>query len=123
MGQVEIALIPADEEPHFKEPERQSALMAFNEEMKRHGVKLEPFVYMQKSFDGPGSWQTGMFLLDIGKEAAPYFSNIITGLLGYLAAKKGRKVKVKVGNTEIEAGSPEEVKALLQILKDHSSKS
>lgn len=123
MAEVEIELLPADDEPHFKEPERQQVIVAFDEEMKSHGVALKPFVFMQKSFDGPGSWQSGAFLWDMAKEMAPYFSNVATGLLGYLAAKKGRRVRVKVGSTEIEAGSPEEVEALIRMLKDHSRKS
>lgn len=120
---TQIELLPADDEPHFKEPERQRVIVAFNDEMKSKGVELKPLLYIQKSFDGPGSWQSGGFYLDWVKDMAPYVTSLGTGLLGYLAAKKGRKVRVKVGNTEIEAGSPEEVKALLQVLEDHSNKS
>lgn len=122
MDKIEIDLIPAAEEPHYKEPERQKDIVAFHDEARRNGVELQPMILMQKDVLG-GSWLSGMFLLELIKVATPIVAPLGTGLIGYLAAKKGRKVRVKVGNTEIEAGSPEEVATLLQILKDHSNKS
>lgn len=118
MSKMEITLVPADDEPHFKDPQQQVAFKAFSDEAESTGASVMPYLYMQKSMDG-GSWLTGTFIL----EALPYVSPLGTGLLGYLAAKMGRKVRVKIGDIEIEAGSPKEVEKLLAMLDKRKSDS
>ncbi len=110
--QLTITLIPADGEPHYKEPERQATIKGFEASIKKTGAKVAPEVLMQKAVGG-GEWLTGLFIMDLVKEAAPY----ATSFLVYLAAVKGRKIRVKKGELEIEAGSAKEVEKILSMLE------
>ncbi len=116
MTELTIKLIPADEEPHYKEPDRQTVLEKFQSDIKPSG-KVMPEVFMQKSID-PASWLTGVFFIEALKVATP----LGTALIAYLAGLKGRKVSVKFDGIEIEAASPKQVGELLSAIEKSRSK-
>lgn len=117
---VEFCLVPdpTDDEFFFKEPEIQSDLAALDDFMATaYARDFQPRVWIQKSSDG-GTWATGQFILTTAKDLAPLIGPAIGLLGGWLIAKAGRKVRMKIGNHEFEAHSVEEIRRLIELTKE-----
>ncbi|MBY2914154.1 hypothetical protein [Rhizobium leguminosarum] len=120
---ITINLIPSESERSlsplwFKVPTMQVDLSAAHETLRDVlGSGVQPRLYVQKSADTGGTWQVGEFILQALPVAGTVAPVISSAFCAWIAAKSGRKVKIKKGDTEIEAGSVEEVKQLIELLR------
>lgn len=104
MNDVEISVFPKDDLGDFR------ALL------KEHDIKFSERVFFRDSADS-GMTFLGEFMV-IGKELG---GHIIVGVCAWLAARQGRKVRIKMGDIEAEAGTIEEVKELLAMVQKRSA--
>lgn len=70
---------------------------------------------LQKAFPG-GSWLTGDFLVPLAQAVGPTLGVV---LVAWLQGRAGRKVRVRFGDTEAEARTPEELERVLNLIKAH----
>lgn len=103
MSDLEIAVFPKEDAGEFRTV------------LKEQGIKFSERVYVRDAVDG-GMTALGEFMF-WGKELGV---PAITGICGWLAARQGRKVRVKMGDIEAEAGSVEQVKELLALVQKQS---
>ena len=113
---VRLTFVAAFDEAEYRDPSYQRELQAIVQTLKVQGIKVQPRATFQKSGTG-GSWLTGDFLVHLsalGTPAGALFGSWIT-------AKLGRKVRIKVGDIEIEAANIEQVEQLLERAREIKS--
>ena len=81
-------------------------------------LKHPPRMYFRDAIGG-GASLLGEFLIPIAQVVVPALGVV---LVGWLQGRAGRKVRLKVGDVEVEARTPEEVEFLLQHVKEFQSK-
>lgn len=105
---LNLAFVAGPDDPEYKDPAYQQELHGIQEELKALGNKVQARANFQKAASG-GSWLTGDFLMQLSALGTP-----LGTLFGvWITAKLGRKVKIKVGDIEVEAGTMNEVDHLL----------
>jgi|GEM_PF-6111662 len=92
----------------------------YQQELAGYATQFGPHsqtAFTMDSVDGGGG--------PLGEFAFGSYSELIKAVgavaVGYIAARAGRKVKVKSKDLEVEARNPEEVKALLLVLREHEA--
>ena len=108
----ELTLTPAQGEDLYG-PELQGVLGAMLHDLQAQGVRPSSRMFCQDSADTGGMWFLGQYGFEAAKIAIPAFAGIVGG---YLTACAGRKVKLKIGDTEVEAHSVAEVEKLLDLI-------
>lgn len=107
--QFTLSFVAASDDPDYRDTAYQSELHAIDGALRERGLRPQARANFQKSATG-GSWLTGDFLLPLTALAVP-----LAGLLGsWLTARLGRKVRVKVGEIEVEAANVAEADELLK---------
>jgi hypothetical protein len=102
-------LVPsAADAPEFSD-KHQQGVKSVSDALEREGVYVTAYFDMKASA-GMSAGLSG--LLGIVLPAAMPVVGTIVG--AWLTTRNGRKVRVKVGDIEVEAGTPEEVERLLE---------
>lgn len=114
MTEMRLTLIPADGEGDLKDSARQMEYKALSDNLNRAGAKHYPMFLMQKSAEG-GSWFNGEFLF----KEIPMLASVSSVLIAYLAGKASRKVRMKIGNVELEANSVKELENMIELARKH----
>jgi len=111
-----LTLVPSANDPPVLDSQYQKELESFKKSLLALGLEVHFTMELRESMGGGGGL-LGEFLIKI----APIIgSGGLFGLLGaWLQAKYGRKVRVKFGDTEAEARSVEEIRALLKAVDEH----
>jgi hypothetical protein len=112
--QLEIGLIPAGDDPQWETSGYQAELQRFEAALNQEGLEIQAFVRSRKSAEFTSSPLVGDFLV-LAKTLGPA---AIAAIGGWLAGRNGRKVRIKIGDIEAEARTPEEVEKLLAIARD-----
>jgi hypothetical protein len=92
-------------------------ILAMRASLGKSDIPFQQLARIRKSA-GPEGGTTYLPLLTV---LAPYGVAVITALGGWLAGRSGRKVRIKIGDTEVEAGSVKELEQLLAVVKAHTS--
>jgi hypothetical protein len=113
-----LVLVPADDDPPLLDPEYQKQLADFEQWLHGESLDIRSKRKLLESTGGGGL--LGEFFIKIVPTIG---SGGLCGLLGaWLQARYGRKVRVKIGETEAEARTVDEVKALLKLASQYQGK-
>ncbi|WEY42049.1 hypothetical protein [Paraburkholderia sp. SUR17] len=120
---VGLRLMRAPDDPAVQDPAFQAELRTFSGTLRSAGVS---FSQRAMTFDAVDA--TGYALAEYAiKELGPAAIGVIGTAVGaWISGRSGRKVRLKVGDIEVEARTVEEVDQLLlraQAVQDEQSKS
>jgi len=111
-AEMSLAFIAGPSDPEYRDPSYQDELHAIDAVLKTLSSRVQARASFQKSGTG-GSWLTGDFLVHLSALGTP-----LGTLFGvWISAKLGRKVRVKIGEIEVEAATTKEVEHLLERAK------
>jgi hypothetical protein len=105
---VRIILVPAPDDAPERAPEYQAELREFGNALRAEGVAFSQSAITFDSIEG-GGYPVGAFA--VAALVIPYVTKIV---VAWLRVRGGRKVRVKVGDTHVEAQTPEDVERLLK---------
>ncbi|MDR7260407.1 MAG: hypothetical protein ACRCS5_03810 [Sphingomonas sp.] len=106
---AKLTFVAVDDEPGYRDADRQRELYGIEAALKADGRKVQSQAYIQKSGTGT-SWLTGDFLLHLSALGTP-----VGALVGsWITARLGRKVRIKVGDIEVEAATVKEAETLIE---------
>lgn len=106
---VTIKFVAGDDDPEFKDQDYQRELTAIESALNASGSRVQSTVYIQRAVGG-GSWLTGDFLTHLSALGTP-----VGALVGsWITARLGRKVRIKVGDIEVEAATVKEAETLIE---------
>lgn len=95
-------------------PEPRDDVSSFRQVLRDQDIKYAEAAYVRDSV-GDGITWLGEF------SANPeVWTGAMGAISGWLIARQGRKVRVKFGDTEVEAGTVEEVERLLTLVEEKS---
>ena len=112
-----LILVPAGNDPPVLGPEYQKELTDFDRSLRAQGLEVSSLSKVLESAGGGGLLSEFYIkLLSI------VGSGGLLSLLGaWLQARYGRKVRAKIGDTEAEASSVEELRAVLKVIEEYRS--
>jgi hypothetical protein len=110
--EVLVSLELAPDEPIFVTPESQGSLQRINEGLQAAGITARHRMNFRDAAGGPGLM--ALFVVPVAQIVIPALGVV---LVGWLQGRAGRKVRLKVGDIEAEARTPEEVEKLLLCAK------
>ena len=110
-GEFTIYLETAADDPGLSDASIQRELADFGSTLRRAEI---PFSQLAVAFDSinAGGHPLAEFVI---KEGMPVATAAVGGVAGWLAARVGRKVRIKAGEFEAEASTPGEAERLLKI--------
>jgi hypothetical protein len=108
--QIVLTPVPSSDEPDVPSEGTQAELRTFFEALHRHGVKATPNAIIRKAV-GAGWTFFGDFFIPIAQAVGPTLGVVI---VAWLQGRAGRKVRIKIGDIEAEARTPEEAEKLLR---------
>jgi hypothetical protein len=110
-GQMEIGIVLVrSKEDEECNKEYQLHLKQFYKDISIEGVKVTPNLYVMDSIDG-GTLFTGKFLLSLADKSY----TLIAAIFGaWLHSRYGRKIRIKVGDIEVEASNQEDLKIAIE---------
>jgi len=117
---LRLTFLAADTDSDTRGPAYQQKVKAAQAAIEAAGYKVQPRVDFQKSESG-GTWLSGEMLLFLSGTA----SALMPVISMWISSKLGRKVRIKVGEVEIEAANLKQVEALIdqiQAIKDKSDR-
>lgn len=107
-----VTFVAAENEPEYRDADRQRELYGIEAALKADGHKVQSQAYIQKSGTG-ASWLTGDFLMHLSALGTP-----VGALAGsWITARLGRKVRIKVGDIEVEAATVKQAETLIERAK------
>ena len=112
---IEIYLRRASDDPPVRDEAFQRELVVFAKGLRSGGI---PYSQRAMAFDSAAAlgYPLAEFII---KELGPPAFTLLAALAGHwVAARNGRKVRLKVGDIEAEAGTAEEVLVLLERAHD-----
>lgn len=113
--QLSATLIPAADDPPRSSQEVQTEFWSVTHSLQARGLKVSSRVFVRDSVDG-GMTNLGQLTIDLARDFVP----AVAAVLGAWAqARFGRKLRLKVGDTEVEARTPEEIEKLLSLAVQH----
>ena len=89
----------------------ESPVTEFQNAADRLGLPLSEVAY--------GAVPVGDFMVPLAQVAIPALGGV---LVGWLQGRAGRKVRIKTGDTEAEARTPDDVARLLDLIAAHKAK-
>jgi hypothetical protein len=113
---LKIKIMPAAEEGPLTSEGFRNAVGDFYDAVRKDGIEVQPTHYVFDSVAGGGGLN-GAF--DFAATALPAVSGLV---IGWLTARAGRKVRLKVGDIEVEAQTVEQVKELLKLAEKQKKK-
>jgi hypothetical protein len=111
---LHVELSPAPEDRPFRTPEYQADLRRFEQTVKYPGLRVSPRIELIEAAvgDAPAIYQ-GVFKIVADTWKTFGQAGVGAALGAWLTARYGRKVRVKIGDIEVEAQSPKQVEELL----------
>ncbi|GAA0574608.1 hypothetical protein GCM10009416_11640 [Craurococcus roseus] len=111
---IELTLLPAADDPAPDGADYQAALWAADRTLREHGVKASSSMFRQDDAETPAI-HLGQMVVKLG----PYVAPALAAVIGvWVQARFGRKARLKVGDVEAEARTPEEVAQLLELVPE-----
>jgi hypothetical protein len=114
-GEVEIFLMNSPDDPPVFSPENQAELQSVLHAFRREGIEATPLVMRTDSADAAGGF-IGEFLIPFIQASAPTVGVIVAA---WIHGRLGRKARIEVGDTKVEATTVEEVDKLLKLAAQH----
>ena len=118
---IVLSLIPSDADPPLRDRDYQRDLEQFHDALSAHGLNVSSLVELEESV-GSETPYLGTFTVEVVKTLVPVAGVIGAAVGAWLHARMGRKVRVKIGETEAEAQTLEEVQELLKLARKFQSK-
>lgn len=106
-GEGAIKLVRAPSDPALYSPEYQADFRSVLEELGKAGLKADAS-FMTMDSPGAGGGYTGEIIIPLLQFGSPFIGGIIGA---WLQGKYGRKIRVKVGDVEVEAPVKESLSA------------
>jgi hypothetical protein len=114
--EFQLHLIRSTDDPALSSPDYQKELLDFCQALKSKGVEASARHWAHDAVGGGGGL-TGELTLMV-TALAPVIT-AVAGVAGaWLRARYGRKVRVKLGDTEVEARTVEEVENALRLIDE-----
>jgi hypothetical protein len=107
--ELELTLIPSPEDQSLDDEDYQKDLRAFDDALRAHVLSPSSRVLLIESTGNDISPHLGVFAVGL-KEALPVIGSVLTG---WFAGRFGRKIRVKVGDIEVEANTVAEAEKLI----------
>src|SRR5579872_5685916 len=112
-GEFTLELIRADDDPEVPDPDFQRGLSQFRASLRDAEIHYRQTAIAFDSVDASGH-PLPEFIFAIRTLAAPTIAALGAVLGAWLQGRYGRKARLKIGDTEAEARTPEEVERLLR---------
>jgi|ERR1017187_3904170 hypothetical protein len=114
---LDLTLIPAPDDSPLKSPTCQAELQRFEQYLSSHGLEVSYTMEVRESWTpGPNlAPYLGDFTIKLVGTIGP---PLIAGIAGWLHGRSGRKVRIKVGDLEVEAPTTKEVEKLLVLAQE-----
>lgn len=109
--ELTVTLLPAQEDLQVSDREYQKELREFELTAHSRGVEISSIVRVRQSA-GSENLYLGEFVIKFLSALGPVVCAI---LAAWLHARKGRKVRLKVGEIEAEAQTVDDIKRLLEL--------
>lgn len=110
LSNLHLILVPDPAEPHWTLPESQAGFQAVHRALLEGDYQVFAVPYLTRDF-GSTSKLFGEFVLPLANIAGP----IIGVAVGtWITGRAGRKIKLKIGDVELEANSLAEIDQLLK---------
>jgi hypothetical protein len=106
---LEITLIASPDDPSLDSESYQRDLRSFEADLRSHGLSPSSRVLLIESTGNEVAPHLGVFAVGL-KEALPVIGSVLTG---WFAGRFGRKIRVKVGEIEVEANTVAEAEKLI----------
>ncbi len=110
-GELEIELVPGTDDPQEDDPTFQNELNVFSGRLRAGSVVYSQSAVAFDAIDGQGYPLAEFAIRTLGPPAIGIVTAAVTG---WLAGRAGRKARLKFGDIEAEARTPEEVERLLR---------
>jgi hypothetical protein len=108
-SEIRLTLVRAPGDPSQFSDQHQQTLKSVMDALKREGVQVNPYFDMQAA-GGVSGGLSGLLGIVL-----PATMPVVGTIIGaWLTVRNGRKVRVKIGDVEVEAGTAEEVERLLE---------
>lgn len=105
-----FSLVPAPSDPEIESAEIQNAFRSFEHVLGTKGVKVSAHVIIRKAI-GSASSYLGDFVIPLAQVVGPTLGVVF---VAWIQGRSGRKVRVKIGDVEVEAGTAKEVEELFE---------
>lgn len=116
---LQLYMIPAKTDPLESSKEYQDSLQQVADALTRNAMQPSFICDLQESAGAPTESVVLGFTIELAKALGP----LATIVAAWLAGRYGRKVRLKIGEIEAEAGTVEEVERLIaRAHKVHSRK-
>lgn len=115
-GEFSLDLVRAAADPSENDPEFQKELSRFGAALRDAGVPYSQSAIAFDSVEGLG-YPLPEFILAMKVLGPPAIAALATAAGAWVQARYGRKARLKIGDIEAEARTPEEIKGLLQLAK------
>jgi hypothetical protein len=112
-----LSLTPAEADPPLRSSEYQQGLAEVVSALSTQGMKVSSLVELEESAGSSETPLLGTFTVDLAKAVGPWLATVGVAVAAWLKARYGRKVRLKVGDIELEARTPEEVGKLIAHVK------
>ena len=106
---LEITLIRSPDDPSLDSEQYQAALRDFDSALQSHGLNPSSRVLLIESAGIDVAPHLGVFAVNL-KDALPVIGSVLTG---WFAGRFGRKVRVKVGDIEVETSTVADAERLI----------
>jgi hypothetical protein len=110
--ELRLTLLPSPDDPSLRSPEFQQGLRQFEEFLRAQQLAYSSEIELIEDATLRPTVYFGGFVIELLK--SPAVGVIATAVGAWLHAKYGRKVRLKVGEIEVEAQTVAEVETLLK---------
>ena len=104
-----LILTGAPDDPAVADPEYQRGLRAVSGALREAGI-LSAQRRMTFDADGAAGYSLGQYIISLAPVAGPVIGVAVGA---WITARSGRKLRIKVGDIEMEANSPAEIDHLM----------
>jgi hypothetical protein len=112
-----LTLVRAPDDAPLKSPGYQAELLQFKETLAASGFEASPTIQLLEAWAPEPSSTT--YLGDFTIKLAATIGPVIGAALGaFMHARWGRRVRLKIGDIEAEAQTPEQVEHLFKLAED-----
>lgn len=106
---VTLILVAAPDDSAVADPEYQRGLRAVSGALRDAGI-LSAQRRMTFDADGAAGYSVGQYIISLAPVAGPVIGVAVGA---WITARSGRKLRIKVGDIEMEANSPAEIDHLM----------
>jgi hypothetical protein len=110
---LQVTLLPAADDPYGLTPAYQQELRGFEQAFRGEGLPIAAKPALAKMAGGP--FLSGEFVLKLADKIGP---PLIAAIAGWLHGRSGRKVRLKIGDVEVEAPTMKEVEKLVALVSE-----